>query len=74
MGDLNEDQLDRPNGHITDLCELYGLKQLIKSPTRTTRNTTSLLDIIMISSIDLCVKSGTEDSFFSDHNPTCVIF
>ena len=35
------------SNYIHDICNLYNMKQLISEPTRVTRNTASLIDIIM---------------------------
>ena len=49
-------------------CSELHLTQLIKDPTRITPQTSSLLDIIMISSSSKVKKSGVRDVGISDHS------
>ena len=53
---------------LLDTCSELHLTQLIKDPTRITPQTTSLLDIIMISSSSKVKRSGIRDIGISDHS------
>ena len=46
----------------------FGLKQLIKTPTRVTRDTTTLIDHILTNSEEKISQSGVIDSGISDHS------
>ena len=46
IGDLNFDLLDRTKSEtLRDVCDIYGLDQLIKEPTNTTIHGSSLIDV-----------------------------
>ena len=69
MGDLNIDMLDKKNistKKITELIKSFGLRQLIRSPTRYSKEKNSLLDIIFTNS-DFISISGVCDINLSDH-------
>ena len=53
-----------------EFCQTYSLKQLIREATRVTRNSSSLLDHILCSSIEKVSASGTIDIGISDHQLT----
>ena len=71
LGDLNCNLLN-PTSYeakvLLDTCSELHLTQLIKDPTRITPQTSSLLDIIMISSCSKVKKSGVRDVGISDHS------
>ena len=47
LGDVSRNFLDSENGKdFKSILNLFGLKQLIKKPTRTTVSTSTLIDII----------------------------
>ena len=48
-------------------CSLYGLEQLIKSPTRITCSTSSLIDDILTTFPQRVSQQGTIDVGLSDH-------
>ena len=52
---------------MTDLYEAYGLKELIKEPTRETLHTSSLIDHVAISDPRNIVNSGVLKIAMSDH-------
>ena len=58
-----------PNGikRYREFCAVHGLKQLIKSPTRITKNTSTILDHILTNSEDKIFQKGTIDTGLSDH-------
>jgi hypothetical protein len=53
---------------LLDTCSELHLTQLIKDPTRITSQTSSLLDVIMISSSSKVKSSGVVDIGISDHS------
>lgn len=53
MGDFNINMLNQSDAgvrYILNIMSFFSLKQLIMSPTRITRDTASLLDLILVSS------------------------
>ncbi|XP_068680135.1 uncharacterized protein [Montipora foliosa] len=68
-GDLNCNMLsDCPEAHsLGDLCDSLNLTQLIKTPTRVTSQSSSLIDVILTSDASLVVDSGVEETHISDH-------
>ena len=56
-----------------DLFSSYGFTQLIDIPTRVTRQTTSLIDLIFVDSIDNIVSHGTLPQI-ADHDGTLACF
>jgi hypothetical protein len=70
LGDMNIDYKITENlfeNPIFKIESLFGLKQLIESPTRVTKSSSSLIDIILTSSPDEHTRSGVFESTFSDH-------
>ena len=73
LGDLNINLINKqkhiPNGIkcYKECCSLYGLKQLIGTPTRVTGNSFSILDYILTNSTDRVSQSGVIDTGISDH-------
>ena len=68
--DLNCDMLKpRPPEAVAlqNLRDSVNLTQLIKEPTRVTETSSTLIDVIMTSSIDLVERSGVLKSHVSDH-------
>ncbi|KAG5899366.1 hypothetical protein JTB14_036855 [Gonioctena quinquepunctata] len=55
MGDLNLNlmQVTPATDLLTDLLDLFNITQIIKAPTRITKNCNTLLDIIAVGDIDL---------------------
>ena len=52
---------------IMDIYATYGLKQVIKEPTRVTVQSSTLIDHITVSSTDNIVESGVLKVTLSDH-------
>ena len=48
-------------------CKIFGLKQLIKSPTRVTPNTSTLIDYILTNTNEKITQCGLIDIGLSDH-------
>ena len=67
---LNSKPLDNKS---PDLFSSYGFTQLIDIPTRVTRQTTSLNDLIFVDSIDNIVSHGTLPQI-ADHDGTLACF
>lgn len=69
IGDLNFDQLAPNENQLRPLIKGLGLQQLIKSPTRVTDKTKTLIDIIITNSPHCDVKkAGVIRSGISDHD------
>ena len=69
-GDINLNLLNITDQHTNtfyDYIESLNMQQLIKEPTRIANNSSSLLDIILVSNGDFSVDSGIKDSEISDH-------
>ena len=68
LGDLNIDML---KSHLCwdSTLDLFGLDQLITSPTRTTPTSTSLIDLIYTNNPSAVVATDVSDLSISDHNP-----
>ena len=59
---------DCPEAHsLSDLCDSLNLTQLIKTPTRVTSQSSSLIDVISASDASLVVDSGVEETHIGDH-------
>lgn len=72
LGDLNinlNNKSELSNGlkRYKEFCSLHGLKQIIKTPTRTTDRSTSLLDHILINSSSKISQQGVLNLGLSDH-------
>ena len=73
LGDTNCDfSLPRPSvanhsSHLHEIYDLFGLKQLIKEPTRITLHSSSLIDHIATSEYRNIVESGVIKTSLSDH-------
>ena len=73
LGDFNINLMNKqkhiPNGikRYKEFCSLYGLEQLISTPTRVTMNSSSTLDHILTNSTDRVSQSGVIDTGLSDH-------
>ena len=52
---------------ILTFVQPWGLKQLIKVPTRITSNTSTLIDHILTSSSEKVVQAGIIETSLSDH-------
>ena len=71
LGDTNCDLSDANSPchvkSIKDIYATYGLKQLIKEPTRVTVQSSTLIDHIAVSNTDNIVESGVLKITLSDH-------
>lgn len=77
IGDVNSNLLPAPNqDQDLSLCgtkpqrilNIFGYLNVIKSPTRITKNSTTLLDLVITSPNLNCLKSGSIDLGISDHH------
>ena len=66
---LNYEGRRVPNGvkKYKEFCTLHGLTQLVKSATRVTKSTSTILDHILTNSVDNIFQVGTLDIGLSDH-------
>ena len=58
----------KDSGHLKDLLEVYGLKNLIKLPTRIGKTSSTLLDLILTNNTRRLFSSGVVDAHISDHS------
>ena len=68
LGDFNIDTLI-PHSCWDSTLALFGLAQLITSPTRTPSTSTSLIDHIYTNNPSAVVTTDVSDLSISDHNP-----
>lgn len=69
LGDFNVNFLNARNPVLT-CTDSFGLAQLIETPTRVTKHSSSLLDPIFISNRELVLSSGVVETALSDHSLT----
>ena len=72
MGDFNVDLTsdEEKSRELIRLTESYGLVQLIKTATRVTNTSSTLIDHIYTNISSYCIKSGCIEAGISDHLPT----
>ena len=76
MGDLNSDLLCRGRTteesylgrHLQCILSTYGLKCVIKEPTRISENVQTLIDLIIVSNPDKVTNTGVSHLGISDHS------
>ena len=72
LGDLNcdliKDNLNQPSKTLKGILELYQLSQLITEATRITKNSTTLIDHFITSSLEKINMSGVIHTGISDHS------
>ena len=71
LGDFNID-LQKSNLQWINNLDTYNLHQLIKSPTRVTHNSSTLIDHIYVSETKNAIETCVPISNVSDHYPVCV--
>ena len=64
---MNTQSMSPEVKNFFQLCSLYGLEQLIKSPTRVTCSTSSLIDHIVTTFPERASQQGIIDVGLSDH-------
>ena len=69
MGDLNLNQLEinRKTKLMDNICQIYHLRQLIVLPTRITKESSTLIDLIYASEPSYITSSGVIQLGISDH-------
>lgn len=73
MGDLNLDRLNKTRRKkLKDRTNSYHMTQLVKSPTRITNSTRTLLDLIFTTKPDRITKISNLITGLSDHNFTLI--
>ena len=69
IGDFNQNTMDpRKSTNIRNIINTYNLQQLIKSPTRSTATSSTLIDLILISDSLHAVDKAVIEPFCSDHS------
>lgn len=73
MGDFNLDWLNKTRRKkLKDLTNSYHMTQLMRSPTRITSSTRTLLDLIFTTKLDRIIKTFNLLTGLSDHNLTLI--
>ena len=75
VGDFNQELLDESESHLPSIISLNTLTNVITKPTRITRNSTTLIDPILVTdSINVkYVDILDVDSDISDHKATSIL-
>jgi len=72
VGDLNTNLLpgvaDGNSSKLINICEIFGLSQLITEPTRVTAQSQSLIDLCITNTPDKIVRAGIMPLGISDHS------
>ena len=71
LGDFNMD-LKKPNPRWKHSFDSYNLHQIVKSPTRVTQNSETLIDHIYVSESRNIIETCVPASNISDHYPVCL--
>ena len=67
-GDFNYDMLKPSSSRVvSSLCQQFGLKQIIDEPTHFTENSSSLIDIFLISNDSSLISSGVGDPYLNQN-------
>ena len=69
LGDINVDTQDSNSlgfNKVQDLCDIFGLRNLIKTTTCETKTSSSSIDIILTNRTQSFKNSGTIETGFSD--------
>ena len=66
LGDFNDDLLTRGN-NISKIIRNLNLKQVIDKPTRITRTSSTLLDVVITNNTEMIMKSDVEPGNVADH-------
>ena len=74
--DLNLNMLNQPKRNkITDICQQYNLNQIISEPTHFTENSSSVIDLILVSNLRSTELSGVGEPFLlQDVRYHCPVF
>ena len=74
LGDLNCNLLNPENPDsraLLDFCRLYNLSQMVKTPTRVTPSTETLIDVILSSNEQQVRETIVKPCSISDHDIVC---
>lgn len=71
LGDFNIDLLKEKNVTWDSVVSLFGLHQMVKTPTRTTTTSSTLIDHIYTTTPDLVESVNVPCLSVSDHFPVC---
>ena len=69
VGDFNDDLLNPNKHHLKDIINHFSFHQLVDAPTRSTHNTNTLLDPIIVGDHNLFRNVTVLPPNCSDHNP-----
>ena len=74
LGDLNSDVPgNRPDGRaLNDFCLCFNLAQMVKSPTRVTETSKSIIDIVLTTNESIISSCDVKVCVISDHNLVCM--
>lgn len=75
LGDFNIDLLNPKGTHAawTTTTSLFGLKQVVKAPTRITSTSSTLIDHIYTTNTEKILNVSVPSFAVSDHNPVCCV-
>ena len=66
LGDFNFDMSQNSSNKMTELIQVYDLKQLIQEPTHYTENSSSVIDLILVRNISNVLTSCMTDCFLPE--------
>ena len=72
LGDLNDNLLIRGN-NLNKITRNLNLKQVIDKPTRITRNSSTLLDVVITNNTEMIMKSDVEPGSVADHEVISIV-
>ncbi|KAK2562924.1 hypothetical protein P5673_013901 [Acropora cervicornis] len=74
LGDLNCDVLGNgPDGRaLNDFCLRFNLAQMVKSPTRVTETSKSIIDVVLTTNESIISSCDVKVCAISDHNLVCM--
>ena len=72
LGDINDNLLVKGN-NLHKIIRNLDLKQIISKPTRITKNSSTLLDVVITNKPDMVIKSDVEPSSVADHEVISLI-
>ena len=72
LGDINDDLFVKGN-NLSKIVKSLNLKQIITKPTRITRTSSTLLDIVITNKVEMVVNSDVTPSPIADHEMISII-
>ena len=74
IGDFNKNWLDKHcRKNLKNLTSKHDFSQMIEAPTRITKNTRTLIDLIFTNKPDRIIKTYNLVTGLSDHNMTLIV-